>query len=355
MVKKENSTGRISNEDEIFENERRRKSTESKDASLHYRDKFTTKALIKRDDDTKIKTADELYIRKWKRNESAGYKVFRVINTIIMIIISAATLYPFLYLVAQSFSSEDAIVNGKVTIFPVGFNVITYISLLSKGEFLRYYGNTIFYTLVGTISSLLLTALLAYTLSKSHLKANKFVAPFVIFTMYFGGGMIPTYVLIAKGLNLWHQWPAFIIPALISTYYLLLMRSFFINSPHELEEAGELDGLSQMGVFFRIVLPLSKPIMATMTLFYAVSYWNNWWNAFLYLDKEQWPVAYYLRTIISYATTSNEPGNVTAEKMQVAANIKSTAMVLMALPIICAYPLVQRYYVQGMMLGGVKE
>ncbi|MBN1891741.1 MAG: carbohydrate ABC transporter permease [Clostridiales bacterium] len=308
-----------------------------------------------RNADTKIKTADELIIRRWKKQESTGYRVFRVINLIIMIVISVATLFPFLYLVAQSFSSEAAIIEGKVIIFPVGFNITTYLSVLRKGDFLLYYRNTLFYTVIGTTCSLLLSALLAYPLSKPHLKGNKFIAPFVIFTMYFGGGMIPTYVLIAQGLDLWHKWPAFIIPALISTYYVLLMRAFFIGSPHELEEAGELDGLSQFGVFFRIVLPLSKPIMATMTLFYAVSYWNNWWNAFLYLDKPQWPVAYYIRTIISYATTSNDPGDVSAEKMQVAANIKSTSMVLMALPIICAYPLVQRYYVQGMMLGGVKE
>lgn len=355
MVKNEKREKPVINEDDMIENERKRKAVESKDAALHYRDSFTGKAIIKGNENIKIKTADELVIRKWNKRESLGYRVFRVFNLFFMIIVAVATLYPFLYLVAQSFSSEAAIVSGSVTIFPIGFNITTYISVLSKGEFLLYYRNTIFYTLVGTSSSLFLSALLAYPLSKSHLKANKFIAPFVIFTMYFGGGMIPTFVLIARGLNLWHKWPAFIIPALISTYYVLLMRAFFIGSPHELEEAGELDGLSQFGVFFRIVLPLSKPIMATMTLFYAVSYWNNWWNAFLYLEKKDWPVAYYLRTIISYAATSNDPGDVSAEKMQVAANIKSTAMVLMALPIICAYPLVQRYYVQGMMLGGIKE
>ena len=149
---------------------------------------------------------------------------------------------------------------------------------------------------------------------------------------------------------------AFILPGMISTYYVLLMKSFFAGTPHELEEAGELDGLSKIGIFFRIVLPLSKPIIATMVLFYAVGYWNNWFTAFLYLDsKEKWPVAFYLKTIISGASTSADPGEVNAEKMQIASNIKACSMLLMALPIICVYPFVQKYYVQGMMLGGVKE
>jgi putative aldouronate transport system permease protein len=134
------------------------------------------------------------------------------------------------------------------------------------------------------------------------------------------------------------------------------MKSFFSETPKELEEAAELDGLSPIGIFFRVVFPLSMPIIATMILFNAVGYWNNWYSAFLYLDKkEMWPVAYYLKTIISGASTSADPGEATAEKLQIAANIKSCSMVLMALPIICVYPFVSKYYVEGMMLGGVKE
>jgi putative aldouronate transport system permease protein len=145
-------------------------------------------------------------------------------------------------------------------------------------------------------------------------------------------------------------------PSLLSTYYIILMRSFFQGIPKDLEEAAEIDGLSPIGIFVKIVFPLSMPIIATMILFNAVGYWNNWFNSFLYLDKkEMWPVAYYLRTIISGATTSADPGEISAEKMQIAANIRSCSMVLMALPIICIYPFVQKYYVQGMMLGGVKE
>ena len=302
-----------------------------------------------------VKKVDYMAEKSVKVKETTGYKVFKVFNTLIMILICAATLYPFLYLVAQSFSSEQAIMQGKVTLFPVDFNIETYKSVLEKGEFVNSYINTIIYAVIGTVCSIVVSCMLAYPLSKDHLKCNKFLMKFVIFTMYFGGGLIPNYVLMQR-LHLPNTIAGFIMPSLISTYYIILMRSFFHETPKELEEAGELDGLSPIGIFVKIVFPLSMPIIATMILFNAVGYWNNWYNAFLYLDKkEMWPVAYYLRTIITGASTSADPGEVSAEKLQIAANIKSCSMVMMALPIICVYPFVQKYYVQGMMLGGVKE
>ena len=287
--------------------------------------------------------------------DSAGYVLFTVINTIIMILVCVVTLYPFLYLVAQSFSSEEAIMMGQVSIIPKGFNLETYKSVLAKGDFLRSYKNTFIYSVIGTIASLVFSSCLAYPLSKKELRGQKILTKFVIFTMYFAGGLIPNYVLMRR-LHLPNTMAGFIMPSLISTYYVILMKSFFAETPHELEEAGELDGLSPIGIFIRIVIPLSMPIIATMILFNAVGYWNNWYNAFLYLDnKEQWPVAYYLKTVISGASTSADPGEASAEKMQIAANIKSCSMVLMALPIICVYPFISKYYMKGMMLGAVKE
>lgn len=285
---------------------------------------------------------------------STGYRVFQVCNTLLMILVCVITLYPFLYLVAQSFSSESAIVQGLVKVWPVDFNLTTYKSVISKGDFIRYYGNTIFYAVIGTVGSLLFSAMLAYPLSKPELRLNKIAAPLIIFTMYFGGGMIPNYVLMTY-LGLRDTVAAFILPGLIGTYYVLLMKSFFAGIPRELEEAGSIDGLTHIGIFFKIVLPLSKPIMATMALFYMTGYWSNWFNAFLYLDdKKKWPVAYYLRQIINGSTTSNDPG-ATADAAQIASNIKSCCMVLTAAPLICIYPFIQKYFVQGMMLGGVKE
>ena len=309
-------------------------------------------------DENKMTLTPQRKERKFKQGvkvkESWQYRVFQVINVIVMSIICIATLYPFLYLVAQSFSSEAAIIKGQVTILPVDFNLVTYKSVLSKGDFLNYYKNTILYAVFGTFASVLFSAMLAYPLSKPNLRLNKFFVPFIIFTMYFGGGMIPNYILMTT-LGLRNTIFSFVLPGLIGTYYVLLMKSFFAGLPHELEEAGEIDGLSKYGVFFRIVLPISKPIMATMVLFYMAGYWSNWFNAFLYLeDRDKWPVAYYLRQIIIGASTSADPGAASQETMQIAANIKSCSMVLMAVPIICVYPFIQKYFVQGMMLGGVK-
>lgn len=287
--------------------------------------------------------------------EPISYKIFTFFNNIIMILVCLMTLYPFLYLVAQSFSSEHAITQGKVTLLPVGFNVDTYVSVIKKGEFANSYKNTVIYSILGTFLSLFFSCCMAYPLSKKEVKGSKFLLKFIIFTMYFGGGLIPTYILWRR-LHLINTVIGFLMPSILSTYYIILMRSFFADIPHDLEEAGELDGLNPIGIFVQIVLPLSMPIIATMILFNAVNYWNNWYSAFLYLDKkEMWPVAYYLRTIITGASTSADPGEVSAEKMQIAANIKSCCMVLMALPIICVYPFISKYYVEGMMLGGVKE
>ena len=271
-----------------------------------------------------------------KIKESASYRVFKVFNAIILTLISVAMLYPFLYLVAQSFSSTQAIVAGEVGLIPKDFNISTYKYVITDGKFIPYYGNTIVYSIIGTVCALLFSALLAYPLSKAEL---------------YGGKAIPNYILMVS-LGLRDTVASFILPGMISTYYVILMRSFFLTLPRELEEAGEIDGLDLWGVFWRIAIPLSKPIIATMTLFYVVQYWNDWFDAFLYLDTTtKWPVAYYLRQLISSASgTSADAG----DAMQIASNIKSCAMVLTSAPIICIYPFIQKYFVQGMMLGGVK-
>ena len=286
-----------------------------------------------------------------KIKESGSYRVFKVFNAIILTLISVAMLYPFLYLVAQSFSSTQAIVAGQVGLIPKDFNISTYKYVITDGKFIPYYGNTIVYSIIGTVCALLFSALLAYPLSKAELYGGKAINKFIIFTMYFSGGMIPNYILMVS-LGLRDTVASFILPGMISTYYVLLMRSFFLTLPRELEEAGEIDGLDLWGVFWRIAIPLSKPIIATMTLFYVVQYWNDWFDAFLYLDTTtKWPVAYYLRQLISSASgTSADAG----DAMQIASNIKSCAMVLTSAPIICIYPFIQKYFVQGMMLGGVK-
>ena len=284
---------------------------------------------------------------------SKSYRVFQVFNKVLMILILFITLYPFVYLVAQSFSSDAAVSAGQVTFFPVDFTLDTYKYLLKDDSFFKYYGNTILYTVVGTLISVIGTALLAYPLSKPRLRLNKFFTPFVVFTMYFTGGIIPNYILVTQWLGLQDSMLAIILPGAISTFNLLVMKSFFAGLPEELEEAASIDGMGVYGIFVKIILPLSKPILATMALFYMVGMWNEWFAPMMYLDsRDKWPIALWVRQLVEGANNT-EIGS-SAEASSVQATLKSATMVLTSIPIICVYPFVQKYFVQGMTIGAVK-
>ncbi|MDC3416904.1 carbohydrate ABC transporter permease [Aquibacillus salsiterrae] len=287
--------------------------------------------------------------------ESAQYKLFKVFNVVVLLLIVYFTLFPFLSIVAQSFSSEVYIKAGEVSLIPKGFNVETYKVIMSDSIFWINYKNTVVYTVVGTAISLVLSTLMAYPLAKKRLKGRNFLLMFVVFTMFFNGGLIPNYVLINKlgfGNTMW----AIVIPTAISVFNLLIMKTFFENIPDELEEAAVMDGSNTFGILMKIVLPLSKPILATMTLFYAVTHWNSWFPAFLYFsDKELFPVSIYLRNLIKGAESSLTSGATSADNLnQISSNIKSVTMVLTVLPILCVYPYIQKYFVSGVMLGSVK-
>jgi putative aldouronate transport system permease protein len=201
---------------------------------------------------------------------------------------------------------------------------------------------------------MVLTTCYAYVLSKKDLKGRGALVGIAVFTMFFSGGLIPNYVLITS-LGMKNTIWAMVIPNAISVFNLLVMKAFFEGMPSELEEAAQIDGLSTYGTLLRIVLPLSKAVIATMTLFYSVSFWNSWFSAFLYMDRtELMPVTVYLRNLIAGSTTGQNAGAATDQVTQVAANIQSVTIVLTALPILCVYPFVQRFFVSGVMLGAVK-
>lgn len=286
--------------------------------------------------------------------DSTGYRVFQVFNIAILLLVVVLTLYPFLNIVAQSFSSESAISAGKVNLFPVGFDTSTYQVVMNDAMFWRNYANTVLYTVVATAISLVLTTCMAYVLSKRHLRGRTFIIGFVVFTMFFNGGLIPNYVLVSQ-LGMKNTLWAVVLPNAISVFNLLVMKAFFENMPPELEEAAMIDGLTTFGILLRIVLPLSKAILATMMLFYAVANWNAWFGAFLYLDdKSLFPVTIYLRNMVAGATSGTSAGATGDDLTQIAASIKAVTMVLTVLPILCVYPFVQRYFVTGVMLGSVK-
>lgn len=288
--------------------------------------------------------------------DSTGYRVFTVANTIVLLVFSAIVLYPFLTVLAQSFSSAGAVKAGLVNIWPVGFNTETYAALIGNDMFWRNYRNTIVYTIVGTTIAMALTTTYAYVLAKQHLRGRGVLIGIAIFTMFFNGGLVPNYVLISS-LGMKNTMWAVVLPGALSVFNLLVMKSFFENMPHELEEAAQIDGLGWFGIFTRIVLPLSKAVIATMTLFYSVAMWNDWFNAFLYLTKQElFPVTLFLRNLIAGATsTVTEAAAASgANSDTLSANIQAVTMVLTMIPILCVYPFVQRYFVTGIMLGSVK-
>lgn len=288
--------------------------------------------------------------------KSKSYKVFEVFNVIFLLIVVCVTLIPFINIIAQSFSSSAEINSGHVTLIPRGFNLDTYKIIVHDKHFWVTYKNTVLYTVVGTLISMFVTTIFAYALSKRRLVGRQFLTGFAVFTMFFNGGIIPNYILI-KSLGMTNTIWAIVLPTAISVFNMLIMKSFFENMPVELEEAAAIDGSGVFGTLIRIILPLSKPILATMFLFYAVGAWNSWFPAFLYLDKpKMFPVSIYLRNLIAGASNSLSSGATSSDNLtQIASNIKSVTMVLTVLPILFIYPFVQKYFVSGIMLGSVKQ
>jgi putative aldouronate transport system permease protein len=289
------------------------------------------------------------------RRPNQGSRAFNAVNAVILTGVVVATLYPFINILARSFSEEHAIRAGQVNLLPKGFNLTTYKTVMADGTFWTNYGHTVEYTVIGTIISLVLTTCYAYVTSKKQLRGRALLIGIAVFTLFFNGGIIPNYVLV-NGLGMRNTLWAIVLPNAISVFNLLVMKAFFETLPAELEEAAEVDGMNTYGILLRIVLPLSKAIIATMVLFYAVAYWNSWFSAFLYMDRQDmFPVTVYLRNLIYGATSGTNEDASTDTALQIAANIKAVTVVLTVLPILVVYPFIQRYFVTGILLGAVKE
>lgn len=284
--------------------------------------------------------------------KTKGYRVFTVVNVFIMLLIIVITLFPVLNILAKSFSDMKNLTQNTVTIYPKGFNVSTYKTIMADNTFWSDYKNTVIYTVFGTMINLFMTTIFAYALSVPRLKGKKFLTMFVVFTMFFNGGMIPNYMVV-NGLGMLDTVWAILVPGSISTFNLIVMRTFFEGIPKELEEAASIDGMDTYGILMRIVLPLSKPIIATMVLFYAVGMWNSWFPAFLYLDNQKLvPVTIYLRNLLAGAMSAT---GADADSLgTVAINVQYVTIVLTTLPIMCVYPFLQKYFVQGLTVGSVK-
>ena len=283
---------------------------------------------------------------------SASRRVFLILNTILLLLISFAMLYPVLYVIAASFSEETAILRGEVFILPVQAHVKAYQKVFVYPLLWQSYGNTLFYTFLGTTINLVLTVFGAWALSQKKLVGRRFLTLMCTCTMFFGGGMIPTF-LVVKGLGMLNTVWAMVLPGAVSTYNMILMRTFFRQIPESLVEAAELDGCRDFGILFRIVLPLSLASLMTIGMFYAVAHWNSYFSAVLYLSKrELFPLQIILRQVVllnEIVENSTSTENVMAE------GIKYATIVVAMLPMLCIYPFVQRYCVKGVMIGSVKE
>lgn len=284
---------------------------------------------------------------------------FSWINSTLLILMSLLFIIPFIFLINQSFMSNEAILKYGYTLIPRDIALYSYKYLLVDNIFI-YKGLAVsmLITTTGTFFCLVFTCAMAYGLSKKYLPYRNFLTLVVLVTMFFSGGLIPSYLLVTN-LGLRDSYWALILPALISPWYMLLMRNFFMEIPQEVEESAQIDGANEVGVLMRIIIPMSLPTMATIGLFYAVGHWNNWFSAAIFISsQDKWPLQLILRGMLAnldLAALGKNPA-LTSEWMKnmPKEGVKAAATLLTTLPIICVYPFIQKYFVKGMMVGSIK-
>ena len=289
---------------------------------------------------------------------SRSDRIFSVVVNVVVGLLGLIVLYPLVYILSSSFSSPAAVSAGKVFLFPVDFSLRGYKAVFEYEAVYTGYRNTIFYTVVGTAINIALTMIAAYPLARKSLPGRNFFTFLFTFTMMFSGGMIPSYILM-KELKIINTAWCMLLPGAVSAYNLIVTRTFIQNTiPDDLLEAAQIDGCTDAQFFFRFVLPLSKAVMAVITLYYAVSHWNAYFNAFLYLNKRDlYPLQIFLREILIMNSIETESVMDTQmqEAMQGMADLlKYSLIVVSTAPILCIYPFLQRYFIKGVMIGSLK-
>lgn len=287
-----------------------------------------------------------------------GDKLFDNIVSIMLVLCLLVVALPMIYIISASFSSPEAVSAGKVWLFPVDFSLEGYEAVFKNKKILFGYGNTIFYTVVGTIVNVIFTILAAYPISRKDMPGKNFFAFMFTFTMIFNGGLIPTYLLHMNLGTLNTRW-VMILPTVIGVWNLMLARNYFQNSiSPELLEAAQIDGCDDMHYLIKVAIPLAKPIIAVLVLFYAVEHWNAFFNAFIYLnDQELMPLQVVLREIL--VSNQVDPASILdpetmAAKEGMADLLKYSTILVANVPIWCLYPFVQKYFVKGVMVGAIK-
>jgi len=296
-------------------------------------------------------------MESWSQQSRAD-KAFEAVNLFLLVCIVIVVLYPLVFVAFASISNPASVINGDMLFWPKGFTLKAYERVFQNVDIMRGYGNTILYTLIGTAVNLVMTILAAYPLSRKDLAGRNALMILFVFTMYFSGGLIPSYLII-KSLGMVNTFWALIIPNAVGVWNIIIMRTFFQHTlPHELHEAAVIDGCSNFQLLMKIVLPLSMPVIAVMILFYSVGHWNSYFSALIYLsDRDKYPLQLILREILVQ--------NQTQEMMQMseesatqqalmAAGIKYAVVIVANLPVLLLYPFLQKYFVKGMMIGAIK-
>lgn len=292
--------------------------------------------------------------------ESRGDRIFKIINTTIVTLLLLVVLYPLIYVLSCSFSDPLLVGSGEVWLLPKGLNFLGYKRVFQDTSILTGYANSLFYTVVGTVINLLVTIPAGYALAKDGLPGRGFIMGFFMFTMYFSGGMIPTFLLI-RSLGLYDTRAVLLILGAFSTYNCIICRTFFSSIPKELEEAASIDGCSVIRCFVQIVLPISQALVGVMVLYFAVGHWNSYFNAMIYTYRDSLkPLQLVLRRILVLAQSSADmmegggSDEYAAEQYQVAVLIRYAVIVVSSLPVLILYPFLQKYFVKGVMIGSVK-
>ena len=294
--------------------------------------------------------------------ESRGDRVFYTVNYIFLALILLIVAYPLIYIVACSFSNPQAVLSGKVWLWPVDPMLQGYTTVFQDRDVMTGYANSIFYTVVGTVCALVMTMLAAYPLSRKDYSLSRPVMLIFTFTMYFGGGLIPSYLLYSN-MGLVNTRTIMILPGILSVYNVIITRTFIQSSiPQSLHEAAELDGCSDFRYLVSIVVPLSKAVMAVIALYYAISYWNSYFMAMIYLyDRAKYPLQMFLREILIENQMSAEmlsKGQISVEeaaaRQAIYELLKYSLIIVASVPVMLFYPFIQKYFVKGVMIGGIK-
>ena len=292
------------------------------------------------------------------QNENHADQRFQAVVNVLTVLIAVITLYPLIYVLSASISAPAHILSGKVWLWPVDISFDSYRRVFSSANIVIGYRNTILYAAGGTLLNMLMTIMAAYPLSMPDMKGKSFVTVMITFTMFFSGGMIPSYINV-KDLGLLDSPLSVILPGAINVTNLLILRNYFVNSvPAGLREAAAIDGCSPLGTLFKIVLPLSKSILIVVTLYYFVGHWNSYFEAMLYLrDQNKYPLQFYLRQILLLSQMGDMSETMGVDDINttlIYASLKYAIIVVSAVPLLVIYPLVQRFFEKGIMMGAIK-